>query len=123
MFKLSGLYQLPGGFNIATVFTAREGFVMPTFVEVYRTGPGWDEVFNGQFGDDRLPSFWVLNLRLEKVFQVSETSTVIISADAFNITNSAHVLKQQTNIEAGTFEDTLRILNPRVLRFGVRFTF
>jgi hypothetical protein len=123
MFKLSGLYQLPGGFNVATVFTAREGFVMPTYVEVYRTGPGWDDVYNGKFGDDRLPSFWVLNLRLEKVFQVSETSTVIISADAFNITNSAHVLKQQTNIEADTFQDTLRILNPRVLRFGVRFTF
>ncbi len=123
MFKLSGLYQLPMGFNVAAVFTAREGYVMPTDVRVNRSGPGWSSVYNGQFGDDRLPNFWVLNLRAEKVFQVSETSSVIVSADAFNITNSAHVLKQQTRITSDTFEDTLRILNPRVMRFGIRFTF
>lgn len=123
MVKISGLYQLPYGFNVAGVFTAREGYVMPTDVRVYRSGIGWGSVYRGQFGDDRLPSFWVLNLRAEKVFQISDTSSVIFSADAFNITNSAHVLKQQTRITSDKFEDTLRILNPRVLRFGIRFNF
>ena len=123
MFKFSGLYQLPAGFNVAAVFTAREGYVMPQDVLVYRTGIGNRSVYDGTFGDARLPNFWVLNLRAEKVFQVSDTSSVIVSADAFNITNSAHVLKQQTRITSSTFEDTLRILNPRVIRFGIRFTF
>ncbi|MCK4646224.1 MAG: TonB-dependent receptor [Candidatus Aminicenantes bacterium] len=123
MFKLSGLFQLPLGFNVSAVFTAREGYVMPNYVEVNRTGIGWSNVYRGVFGDDRLPTFWVLNLRAEKVFQISDTSTVIFSADAFNITNSAHSLKQQTSLEADTFEDTLRILNPRVIRFGIRFNF
>ena len=123
MVKISGLYQLPYGFNVAGVFTAREGYVMPNDVRVYRTGIGWGSVYRNTFGDDRLPSFWVLNLRVEKVFQVSDASSVIVSADAFNITNSAHVLKQQTRITSDAFEDTLRILNPRVLRFGIRFNF
>jgi hypothetical protein len=123
MFKLSGLFQLPMGFNVSAVFTAREGYVKPNFVEVYRSGIGWSNVYNGVFGDDRLPTFWVLNLRAEKVFQISDTSTVIFSADAFNITNSAHALKQQTNLEAPSFGETLRILNPRVVRFGIRFNF
>ena len=123
MAKFSGLYQLPYGINVSAVFSAREGYVMPCDVRVYRSGIGWGSVYRGQFGDDRLPSFWILNLRAEKVFQVSDTGTVVLAADAFNITNSAHVLKQKTRITSDTFEDPLRILNPRVIRIGVRFNF
>ena len=60
---------------------------------------------------------------LEKVFTITETSTVIISADAFNITNSAHVLKEEPSLTADEYGDPLRILNPRVIRFGIRFNF
>ncbi len=77
----------------------------------------------GKFGDERLPAFWELNFRLEKVFQVGETSTVTVAVDAFNITNSAHALKREMRIDAPTFGQDQRILNPRVLRFGVRFNF
>ncbi|MBE0461304.1 MAG: TonB-dependent receptor [Candidatus Aminicenantes bacterium] len=127
-FKLSGLYQLPYGINLSGVFTAREGYVMPTDVLAYRPGIGTRSVYGspdggGKFGDERLPAFWVLNFRLEKVFQVSDTSTVIFAVDGFNITNSAHTLKQQTRITASSFGDPLRILNPRVIRFGIRFNF
>jgi len=78
----------------------------------------------GKFGDERLPAFWVLNFRLEKVFKVSETSHVTLSVDAFNITNSAHALKKETSMEdLDLFNKDLRILNPRVFRFGIRFDF
>ncbi len=77
----------------------------------------------GKFGDDRLPAFWVLNFRLEKVFNITETSRVILSADAFNITNSAHSLKKETSIVSPNFDNDLRILNPRIFRFGIRFAF
>jgi len=128
MLKLSGLYQLPFGFNLSAVFQAREGYVMPTDVLAHRSGIGSRSVYGspgggGKFGDERLPAFWVLNFRVEKIFQVSETSSVIFAFDAFNITNSSHVLKQQTRITAATFGDPLRILNPRVVRFGIRFNF
>lgn len=127
-FKVSGLYQLPYGINFSEVFRAREGYVMPTYVRVYRPGIGWRSLYGnpnggGKFGDQRLPSFWELDLRAEKVFQVTETSTVTVSVDAFNITNSAHALKRQTKITASNFNQDLRILNPRVVRFGVRFNF
>jgi len=126
--KISGLYQMPFGVNVSGVFRAREGYVMPTYVDVYRPGIGWGELYGnpdggGKFGDQRLPTFWELDFRLEKVFQVSETSTVILGVDAFNITNSAHPLKKETKITASNFGQDLRILNPRVIRVGVRFTF
>jgi hypothetical protein len=127
-FKLSGLYQLPYGINISGVFTSRDGYVKRTDVLVYRPGIGYAGLYGspnggGKFGDERLPAFWVLNLRLEKVFMVSDTSSVTVAVDAFNITNSAHALKEQTRMSASDFGQELRILNPRLFRFGVRFNF
>jgi len=126
--KLSGMYQFPLGINFSGVFSAREGYVMPTNVRVYMPGIGYGELYGnpdggGKFGDQRLPTFWVLNFRVEKVFQVSDSSSVTLSADAFNVTNSAHALKKELRISADDFGQDLRILNPRVFRIGVRFNF
>jgi hypothetical protein len=127
-FKLSGLYQLPYGINVSGVFMSREGYVKRTDVRVYRPGIGYASLYGspdggGKFGDERLPAFWVLNLRLEKVFMISDTSSVTVAADGFNITNSAHPLKQETRMSASNFGQDLRILNPRLFRFSIRFNF
>ncbi len=128
-FKLSGLYQLPYGINLSGVFQAREGYIKPTYVAgVDMIELGENSVYGSpdggsKFGDDRLPAFWVLNFRLEKVFELSDNSRVILSADAFNVTNSAHSLKKETSIGSPNFDNDLRILNPRIFRFGIRFTF
>ncbi len=128
-FKLSGLYQLPLGINFSGVFVAREGYISPNNVLVLAPNLGWIELYGdpedseAKFGDSRLPAFWVLNFRLEKTFQISESSRVILSADAFNITNSAHALKQEIRITSPNFGQDLRILNPRVFRFGIQFMF
>lgn len=89
-FKFSGLYQMPGGFNIAGVFRAREGYMTRPDERISLPGIGTNSIFGpGQFGDMRLPAFWELDLRLEKVWNVTETSSVAFGVDAFNITNSA----------------------------------
>jgi hypothetical protein len=125
-FKLSGLYQFPFGINVSGVFTAREGYVRQTDVRVYRPGVGWSSIYGspeggGKFGDERLPT--LLNLRLEKVFMVSDTSSVTVAVDSFNITNSAHALKQESRMSASNYGQDLRILNPRLFRFSIRFNF
>jgi len=128
IFKLSGLYQLPYGFNISGSVNAREGYVNPTYLQVFMPGIGYEDLFGspdggGKYGDERLPNFWVINLRLEKVFNISESSTVTLAADVFNLTNSAHVLKQERRIDADNFGQAQQILSPRVFRFGIRFSF
>jgi hypothetical protein len=130
MFKFSGLYQLPWGINLSGILTAREGYILADYVFAYRPNLGYKIALYGnpdgsrsKFGDRRLPDLWMLNLRLEKVFALSETSSVALAVDAFNATNSAVSLNRQTQIDAPEFGQDIRILNPRVLRFGVRFTF
>jgi hypothetical protein len=129
MFKFSGLFQLPWGINLSGILTAREGYILANYVLAYRPNL-WNTVLFGRpdgssskFGDSRLPNCLMLNLRLEKVFALSETSNVVLAVDAFNATNSGVSLNRQTQIDAPDFGQDLRILNPRVFRFGVRFTF
>ncbi|MFB0565785.1 MAG: carboxypeptidase regulatory-like domain-containing protein [Candidatus Aminicenantaceae bacterium] len=128
MFKLSGLYQLPYGINISGFFSARDGYVNPTHILVQFPGIGSEELYGspgggGKYGDERLPAFWVLNLRLEKVFNISDASSVAVALDAFNITNSAHPTKRETRITADGFNQDRQILSPRVFRVGIRFNF
>lgn len=127
-FKFSGLYQLPLGINVSGTLVAREGYVLRTDLLVSRPGIGTSALFGspdggGKFGDERLPNFWLLNFRLEKIFHTGERSYVALSVDGFNVTNSAHALKQQTRMTASTFRQDMRILNPRLFRFGIRFNF
>ncbi len=123
-FKLSGLYQLPWGLNFTGVFQAREGYVIPYHERRYVGGFGWTSVYEPgkKFGDDRLPTFWMLSLGLERTFTISEKSSVTIFADGYNITNN--VISLKVNPRLGLTEGAIqRVLNPGLFQFGVRVNF
>ncbi len=122
-FKVSGLYQFPLGINASWVFRAREGYVLENYVNEYRPGYSTQRFYDGLRGDDRLPAFYELDFRLEKVFQVGERSRVVLSVDAFNALNSNIELNRDQVITSDRFGTVNKILNPRVFRFGVRFDF
>jgi hypothetical protein len=129
MAKLTGLYQLPYGINIAGTFIARSGYVVPPFAQIYRDNVGWTNMYAnekgnvGKFGDTRLPNFFELNARIEKMFNITDTMTVTVAADAFNAFNANTTLSEQARLTSAVYGRTLRIINPRVFRFGVRFNF
>jgi hypothetical protein len=97
--------------------------------QVYRDNIGWSNVYAsevgnaGKFGDTRLPSLTVVNLRLEKVFNLTETLNVAVGVDAFNLLNTNTTLSQRTRLTSTAYGQTLRIVNPRVIRFGVHVNF
>jgi len=128
MAKLTGLYQFPLGINGSFTFIAREGYVMPTYIQVSMPRIGRRNLLGkvgggGKFGDTRLPNFAELNLRVEKVFKIGEATNVVVAADAFNALNSNTALSKLGLITSSNYNKTQRILNPRVFRFGIRFTF
>ena len=128
MGKLTGLYQFPFGINGSFTFVAREGYVLPTYVQVSMPRIGRRNLYGhegggGLFGDTRLSNFTELNLRVEKVFQLAGATTVVVAADAFNALNSNTTLAKVGLITSTKFMVPQRILNPRVFRFGIRFTF
>ncbi len=126
MFKLSGLYQLPWGINLTAVLNAREGYVLPYTEWFYRGGGiGWTSIFKPgtKLGDDRLPTFWMLNLGIEKTFKVSDTATATLFVDGYNITNNAITLQVETDYTAENFKQPYRVLNPGIFQVGFRLSF
>jgi hypothetical protein len=126
-FKLSGLYQLPWGVNITGMFQAREGYVIPYYASASSTpgGVGTQSVYesNKKFGDDRLPTFWILNLGLEKTFKISDTTSATLFVDGYNITNNQITLKVNNSLTSASKDQALMVTNAGNFQFGIRVNF
>jgi len=132
MFKLNGLMELPWGINLAGKLYAREGYVFPEVITLYDAGiyggrRNWDAddpvSLTSEFGSQRYPVFWMVDLRLEKAVPLKNMGTLIFSLDAFNITNNNMTLSKGNDLSISDYDIPLTILNPRVIRLGVRYNF
>ena len=120
--KFSGMYQLPAGFSVAGFFQVREGYVFdPTIRSGTRAnGVGTVARSTTNFGDERLPTFWNLDLRAEKTFDVSDRGRIHLIIDAFNITNNDIILGQASNLSSSTFGRINNVVQGRTIRLGAR---
>ena len=75
-----------------------------------------------KFGDDRLPTFSILNLGLEKVFKISDNTTATLFLDWYNVTNKQATLKVENTIGPNK-DDVLMVTNPGNFQFGFRLNF
>jgi hypothetical protein len=129
-FTAGGLYQLPRGIGIAGTVVARQGFGQPFFAAAETSDPLLPEkrVLLVDPDDHRLPAVVTLDLRAEKTFthRALGRSQLSVMLDVFNVTNAATTLGRQydaTATGATGFNSTLEIMNPRLLRLGVKFQF
>jgi hypothetical protein len=145
MFKVGGLYQLPWDFNVSFNFNARDGHILRERMQLFdytlpntRSRSSW--LYLNEFGNYKLDVFYNLDLRIEKVLRSGDFGRIYIMADLFNALNSTHENRRYQR-DWGNFyyygagdsrnrfrEDTTaftlnEILNPRVMRLGVRFQF
>ncbi len=144
MVKLGGLYQLPYDFNAAFTLHVREGWLIrETFTYINDNLPnpasnsaGLDMTI---FGTNRLDPAFTFGVKIEKMLRLGDNGRIYLMADIFNVINSDVILRRQQKFY-GTYQDRVApaadiwtpninfykvdgIMNPRVLRLGVRFTF
>lgn len=149
MAKISGLYQLPLGFDISGTFNAREGWRIPNYYWLYDdTAPNpvadqWVDVYPIGYLEDKLPMFWNVTMRIEKKINIGQ-GRLYLMADCFNIFNSAIENRSYEKYYGDVYTDggvqwegapgdiswvyanngfINEILNPRIWRFGARFEF
>jgi hypothetical protein len=129
----AGVYQIPFiETNLGANFTMRQGYpvlyVHPNSGSPYPGGgEGAKQVLTNEIGDARLPNPYSLDLRLSKDFRFSGVG-LELAVDMFNVTNEQTVLQRNATLVASGAANATRnrireIQNPRVLRFGARFTF
>ncbi len=150
MAKLSGLYQLPWGFNISGTVNAREGWKIPQYFNIDLNSALAPNYAVGHsvtiYKDNDLalahPTFYNVTFRLEKRVNIG-AGRMYLMADVFNLLNSNMPIRGYSAYDgtayyrpdAGTgtqqyssytypYNNRLNeILNPRIWRFGVRFEF
>jgi hypothetical protein len=129
-FILTGLYQAPWGINLAANMVNRQGFSKQYFRDqVVTTDPlsPLKSVFLlDEAGQERLPAVTSLDFRIGKEFTFGAGAfrpRINIDLDIFNLLNSATVLGRQYNLRVTSADNVLEIMNPRVLRVGLRIGF
>jgi hypothetical protein len=129
MAKLSFLYQLPWGLNIAGFVNARQGF--SNAQKLYARTPERGAVELGSYidilvekpGTTRLPTFYNADLSLTKEIRFKGLGKMTLCVDAFNVFNFAHDLSRYAYVNSSRHNEIQKILNPRVIRFGLRYSF
>ena len=122
--KMSGMYSLPMGFNVSGFMQFREGNIIAPYTFVSSGsrafGAGSVNVIRDQFGSERLPTFWTVDLRAEKTFDLSDRGRIHLIVDAFNIFNQDTILAQHTSLTSSLYERVREVQAGRTIRFGFR---
>jgi hypothetical protein len=121
LFKLSGLYQLPGDFNVSAFYNAREGYLFePNITFAGRTlGSGTATILLDPVGENRLPNYQNIDFHVERPIKAG-TTRFIPSLDVFNLGNFNTVQALQRQQNSAIANNISSVLAPRVIRFGVR---
>ncbi len=150
MFKVSGLYQFPWDISLSGTFQARQGWIIREyfqFVDYTLPNPKSRSANLDMtpFGSEHLPLFYNLTLRAEKMLRLGDTGRIYLMVDVFNVLNSALVNRRYQKYWGtyyvysdsslnyfrpdANFDYTQKvgklneILNPRIMRLGIRFVF
>jgi hypothetical protein len=129
MAKLNFLYQLPWGFNLSGFAKAREG--SPYWQQVIIQAPerkakglkSTTVIYVEKRGETRYPTFTNVDLSLSKDFVLGRYGRVTVQVDAFNVFNFNHTLGRYNLLNSPWYGEIWGILNPRVIRLGVRYRF
>jgi hypothetical protein len=128
-FIANGYYEGPWGVNFGANLLVRQGFGKPYYADEVGTNDPVDSAKDvlvvDNIGDLRLPTVTTFDVRAEKAFTFGERR-IVFDMDVFNLFNSATVLGRVYDVQATGdtgFDKVLEIMNPRIIRFGLRFTF
>ena len=125
-FIANGYYEGPWGINLGANLLVRQGFSQVFYANDVATSDAVhskkDVVVISDLGKSRLPTLSSFDFRVEKSLTFGHTRA-ILDLDIFNLLNASTVLGRQYDVQASDFNAVNEIMNPRIARFGVRFTF
>lgn len=130
-YSLNTAVELPFSLMAGAAIVGREGYVVPYFRRTNnRDGIGNKQVMvSEEFGSERLPNLFNLDLRLARDFALPGSPVLNLSIDLFNVTNERTVLSRDNRMysAAGTNNAVNnwieQLQSPRVWRVGARVRF
>ncbi len=132
--RIVGTYHLPADVRLSMNYRGTSGQPNTRRVRIRDLRQGSQTINAEVPGDTRFPAQHLLDIGVEKYFQLGDTAQIGFLVDIFNLLNSNAVT--DTNTLFGTirfpaltfspsssFDEITDILDPRAVRLGVRFRF
>jgi len=129
MAKLNFLYQLPWKINFSGFAHIREGRPNIQFISAFTPERGdkgyarYTAILVEKTGETRLPTFYNVDLSLSKNFVSGRFGKLTIQVDVFNVFNFSHTLNKMAALHNPRYGRITSILNPRVIRLGIRYRY
>jgi hypothetical protein len=120
-YKLVGRYDLPWGVGTSASYKLQSGNHWARTLNVNLPVAGTVEILAEPVNANRAPNVHIFDVRIDKDLRVGK-GTLTGMLDVFNLLNSNPV----TNFRVGSgsrFKEVIAILDPRVVRFGIRYEF
>jgi hypothetical protein len=119
-YKVIGRYTLPYDFGFSGSWKVQSGQQFGRTISVVFPGDSTQTVRVEPITANRYPTVGILDFRLDKSFRFRGTR-LTGQVDVFNAANSGVVTSLRTTTV--NYKEVLGILDPRIVRFGVRFDF
>jgi hypothetical protein len=122
--KLQLVYELPKGFLIGANFLHQDGRPWGRQIRVTSTAGIPTTILTEQLGDRRLPTWDILDLRLQKEFRLKGDFNIAVFGDALNLFNdNANENVGSRRADSAAFGDPTRFVFPRRLMLGAKLRF
>jgi hypothetical protein len=123
-YKLVGRYVLPGDVGVSGSWKVQSGFNYARTISVAMPVEGTRTIRVQPIDSNRYPNVSILDFRIDRAFNFGRFGKAVPMFDVFNVLNSGVPTSvRTTNTATAPFQEVTEILNPRVIRFGVRFNF
>ncbi|HEX6163422.1 MAG TPA: carboxypeptidase regulatory-like domain-containing protein [Vicinamibacterales bacterium] len=123
-YKIIGRYVLPFEIGFSGSWKVQSGFNYGRTISVAMPIEGNRTIRVTPIDAYRYPSVAILDLRLDKSFDLGKAGKFSPMLDVFNLMNSGVPTNvRTTNTATAPFQEVTATLNPRVIRFGVRYNF
>lgn len=123
-YKVIGRYVMPFEIGVSGSWKVQSGFNFARTISVAMPVEGNRTVRVEPITANRYPSVAILDFRLDKSIRLRGSVSFTPMLDVFNVMNSGvPTTVRTTNTATAPFKEVTAILNPRVIRFGVKFNF
>ena len=130
----NAMVQLPWSVDLSGGVFGKQGGPYPITVRLPAGRDGQlQSLGTAEIDSNRYPNVWNVDVRLAKTVKFGG-SGLTLSAEVFNVMNNGVILSRSRQANTGTFTSTIagaepglgrieEIIAPRIVRFGVNFTF
>ena len=121
-YKIIGRYVLPYDIGFSGSWKLQSGRNWGRSVSLAFPGDGTQSIRVEEVTSNRAPAVSILDFRADKSFSFGRFGRVTGMVDVFNALNKGTVINF-TTVTGANFKRVIGILDPRVVRFGVRYEF